>query len=85
MENQLKNPESGLRSVSPELFPRARLESNERKLFLELTEKGRAMRQQAEAVPCTTQNCIPLEHAEMATLKSLLCKAVERMHGENTE
>ncbi len=67
------------------LLTRARLESNERKLFLELTEKGRTMRQSAEAVPCAMQSCIPLEKEELLTLKNLLCKAMERMHGENNQ
>lgn len=67
------------------LLTRARLESNERKLFLDLTEKGRAMRQQAEAVPYAMQDCIPLEKEELQMLKTLLCKAVTGMHCENDE
>ena len=67
------------------LLTRTRLESNERKLFLDLTENGRTMKQQAKAVPVAMQDCIPLEKDELHMLKSLLCKAVERMHNENKE
>ena len=67
------------------LLTRSRLESNERKLYLDLTEKGRTMRQRAEAVPCAMQDSIPLEKDELHMLKSLLCKAVERMHSESKE
>ena len=65
------------------LLTRSRLESNERKLFLDLTENGRALKQQAEAIPCAMQGCIPLAKDELHMLKSLLCKAVERMHGDS--
>ena len=58
------------------------MESNERKLFLDLTENGRALRQQAEAIPCAMQDCIPLEKDELHMLKSLLCKAVGGMHSK---
>ena len=36
--------------------------------------------QQAEEIPAAMQGCIPLETEELLTLKSLLCKAVARMH-----
>ena len=65
------------------LLTRSRLESNERKLFLDLTENGRALRRRAEAIPCEMRGCIPLENDELHMLKSLLCKAVERMHGDH--
>ncbi|MBQ6529180.1 MAG: MarR family transcriptional regulator [Clostridia bacterium] len=65
-----------------ELLTRVRLESNERKLFLDLTEKGRAMRQQATSVPCAIREQIPLETEEIVMLKNLLCKAMKRMHSE---
>ena len=64
------------------LIDRIAPESNERKLFLDLTDKGRAMKKQAEAVPKAMGGCIPLEAEELMTLKTLLCKAVERMHSE---
>ena len=62
------------------LLTRARLESNERKLFLQLTEKGHAMKRPAEAVPAAMRCCIPLEDEELQMLKSILSKAVTRMH-----
>lgn len=64
------------------LIDRIRPESGERKLFLDLTEKGRMLRQQAEAVPAAMRSCIPLEDEELLTLKHLLCRAVERMHSD---
>ncbi len=65
------------------LLTRARLESNERKLLLELTPKGLEMKRSAEKIPCAMQNCIPLETEELLALKSLLCKALEGLHGES--
>ena len=65
------------------LIDRIAPESNERKLFLDLTDKGRAMNKQAEAVPKAMGRCISLEAEELMTLKNLLCKAVERMHSKN--
>ncbi len=62
------------------LIDRIAPESRERKLFLDLTEKGRAMKRQAEEVPGAMRGCIPLETEELLTLKHLLCKAVARMH-----
>ncbi len=64
------------------LIDRLAPEANKKMLFLDLTEKGRSMKRQAEAVPEAMRGCIPLETEEMQVLKSLLCKAVERMHGE---
>lgn len=62
------------------LIDRIAPESNERKLFVDLTEKGRAMKQQAEEVPAAMRGCIPLDTKELLTLKDLLCKAVTCMH-----
>ena len=67
-----------------ELIDRISPESSERKLYLDLTEKGRAMKRQAEEVPGAMRGCIPLETEELLTLKSLLCKAVTRMHETET-
>ena len=61
------------------LINRIAPESRERKLFLDLTEKGRALKEQAEEVPEAMRSCIPLETEEIQTLKALLCKAVARM------
>ena len=62
---------------------RSRLESNERKLSIELTDKGLELRQQAEAVPCAKRNSIPLEEGELLQLRVLLNKAMTRMHETN--
>ncbi len=62
------------------LVDRIAPESKSRKLFLDLTEKGLALKAQAKEVPAVMQGCIPLETEELLTLKSLLCKAVGRMH-----
>ena len=61
------------------LIIRKRPESNERKLFIELTDKGSEMKQEAEAVPCAIRNNIPLEDHELAQLRELLNIAMARM------
>ena len=70
------------RLESQGLIDRIAPESKERKLFIDLTEKGRAMKRQAVEVPQAMQGCIPLETEELLTLRDTLCKAVARMHGE---
>ena len=62
------------------LISRSRPENNERKLYIELTREGEALRQAAEAVPCAMRSKIPLEEEELLQLKELLCKAMARMH-----
>ena len=64
------------------LLSRVRPESNERKLFLSLTEKGQALREKALAVPVAMQGCLDLEPEEMLLLKKLLDKALIRMDME---
>ena len=61
---------------------RIRPENNERKLYLSLTEKGEALREQAAEVPCAMQGCIPLEEKELALLKVLLDRALSGMHAD---
>lgn len=63
------------------LVNRIRPESNERKLFIGLTERGKALETAAEAVPCAMENCIPLAEDELLQLRELLNKAMSRMHG----
>ena len=70
------------RLESQGLIDRIAPESKERKLFIDLTEKGRAMKRQAVEVPEAMRGCIPLEKEELLTLKDILCKAVARMHSE---
>ncbi|MBQ3669841.1 MAG: MarR family transcriptional regulator, partial [Clostridia bacterium] len=61
------------------LILRSRPESNERKLFIELTDRGREMRAKAEAVPGAIRGCIPLEDREMLLLRELLKMTLTRM------
>ena len=61
------------------LISRVRPESNERKLFLSLTEQGQALREKALTVPAAMQGCLALEPEEMLLLKKLLDKALVRM------
>ncbi|MBO5544350.1 MAG: MarR family transcriptional regulator [Oscillospiraceae bacterium] len=63
---------------------RVRLESNERKLFLSLTEQGQALREKAMAVSAAMQGCLDLEAEEMLLLKKLLDKALTRMDLKQT-
>ena len=64
------------------LVNRVRPESNERKLFLSLTERGGALREKALAVPAAMQGCLDLEPEEVLLLKKLLDKALTRMNVE---
>ena len=61
------------------LLRRARLDSNERKLFLSLTEQGEALKEQAVLVPPAMQGCLELEPEELLQLKRLLDKALANM------
>ena len=61
------------------LIYRSRPESNERKLFIELTAKGREMKAEAEAVPGAIRHSIPLEDRELLLLRELLKKTLTRM------
>ena len=61
------------------LIKRSRMESNERKLFVCLTEEGEALREKALSVPGTVRNCIDLTTEEMIELKYLLEKALSAM------
>lgn len=58
---------------------RTRPQSNERKLFLSLTEKGMALKEQALNVPGQMHGCIDLPADELMQLKYLLDKALSRM------
>ena len=61
------------------MIVRNRLENNERKLLLSLTEEGQALKQAAEAVPCAMKGCIPLGQEELILLHGLLKKALDAM------
>ena len=58
---------------------RTRLDGNERKLFLALTDEGEALKDRAISVPEEMQGCIDLPKEELTELKRLLDKALARM------
>ena len=58
---------------------RERLCSNERKLFLSLTETGKSLKDKAVNVPMSMQGCIDLPEEELFELKRLLDKALIQM------
>ena len=61
------------------LIERFRLESNERKLFLNLTPDGEALKQKALAVPCAMRDCIQMPTEELLLMRELLNKALRSM------
>ena len=61
------------------LINRVRPENNERKLFISLTDKGEALKEQALSVPFEMENCLNLSKEELIQLKILLDKALVRM------
>ena len=67
------------------LLTRSRLESNERKLLVTLTNAGEALKEKAAAVPEEMQGCIPLSKAELKQLKLLLDTALLKMNGIEQE
>lgn len=58
---------------------RVRPETNERKLFIELTAAGSALKDLATEVPCEIEGCLKLDAEELAQLKKLLDKAIIKM------
>lgn len=58
---------------------RVRPETNERKLFIELTVAGDALKDRATEVPCEMEGCLKLERDELEQLKKLLDKAIIQM------
>lgn len=58
---------------------RIRPETNERKLFVELTAEGEALKEQAKEVPCMMEGCLKLSQDELSQLKELLDKAIIKM------
>jgi len=61
---------------------RVRPDSNERKLFLSLTEAGEALKERAIEVPQAMRGCIDLPEEELRQLKRLLDKALVQMDKE---
>ncbi len=66
------------------LLQRCRPEENERKLFLELTPAGEAMKEDALAVPCAMRDCIQMPTEELLLLRELLNKALHSMEARKT-
>ena len=58
---------------------RVRPKTNERKLVIELTSAGNALKDQAIEVPCKMEGCLKLERDELVQLKKLLDKAIIQM------
>ncbi len=58
---------------------RTRLDGNERKLFLALTDEGEVLKDRAISVPEEMQGCIDLPEEELSELKRLLDKVLARM------
>ena len=61
------------------LIERIRPESNERKLFLNLTTDGEALKQKAIEVPCAMRDCMQMSTEELLLLRELLNKALHSM------
>ena len=60
---------------------RIRPETNERKLFIELTAAGEALKDQAAKVSCEMEGCLNLAQDELVQLKGLLDKAIQKTEG----
>ena len=58
---------------------RRRPENNERRLFIELTDEGEALKEKAVRVPAQIAACIDLPVDEMMQMKILLEKALIKM------
>ena len=61
------------------LVKRSRQETNERKLFVCLTDEGKALKEKALAVPETMRGCIDLPVEDLIQLKMLLEKVLAHM------
>ncbi|MBR4683226.1 MAG: MarR family transcriptional regulator [Spirochaetia bacterium] len=61
------------------LLSRTRMDGNERKLLLSLTDKGKKLKEKAVEVPKAMHGCIKLPQAELIQLKTLLEKALSNM------
>ena len=61
------------------LINRIRPNTNERKLFLSLTEEGEALKERAITIPDTVQGSIDLPEEDLIQLKSLLDRALIKM------
>ena len=64
------------------LVDRIRPETNERKLYIELTEKGEALKHRALRVPQIMRGCLNLCEDELMMLRTLLDKALASMEAK---
>ena len=62
---------------------RTRPESNERKLYVSLTEKGEALKREAVGIPRTISGILDLTPEETATLRGLLNKVFKSMKDQD--
>ena len=61
------------------LVDRIRPETNERKLYIALTEAGEALKHKALCIPQAMQGCLNLSEDELMMLRTLLDKALASM------
>ena len=61
------------------LVDRIRPETNERKLYISLTEKGEELRKEAVRIPQVVRGCINLSSDETEMLRFLLLKTLDSM------
>lgn len=64
------------------LVDRIRPETNERKLYIELTEAGEALKHKALCIPQAMQGCLNLCEDELLMLRTLLDKALASMEAK---
>ena len=64
---------------------RTRPDSNERKLFISLTDEGEALKDKAIDVPAAMQGCVPLPDDELVLLRDLLNRALAGMEKEGSD
>lgn len=64
------------------LVNRIRPETNERKLYIELTEAGEVLKHKALCVPQAMQRCLNLPEDELMMLRTLLDKALASMEAK---
>jgi len=67
------------------LIQRERPDHDERTLYISLTEKGAALREQAEKVPGAMKGCIPLPEEDLFALRRLLNQALAGMNAKRQE
>ena len=67
------------------LLQRERPDADERTLFISLTDKGSALREQAKQVPGAMSGCIPLPKEDLFALRSLLKRALAGMNAKRRE